>query len=553
MTRSAASGLLAACLVTAALSAGTPQVSPGERFFRSGVAADGRPVRATVMGDIDVPSTTMPCLNCHRRSGWGTVEGPVTTPPVVGPVLFEPRTLGNEQVGVRSEGPGTRPAYDSRTLLRAIREGIDASGRRLSTTMPRYVLSDPDGESLVAYLEGLGAAPPAGVTATTVHLATITTPSADPGPREALLAVLSAFAEVKNAGTRNETRRRERGPWDMKSHYELYRQWEIHEWALTGDPRDWPAQLERYHAQTPVFAVVSGVGDGDWLPIHDFCEERRIPCVLPQAALPPERGVEDGFYSLYFSRGLRLESETLANHLRSDRPSSSSREVLQVARCGSAAEGAARRLDAALDPRVPTRCFPAAEPLTPAVWRRILSEADTVVAWLTWTDLAGLEALSAESGGIGSLRRLYLSSTLAGERVAALAPRLRQRAFLVEPYVAPDELERHASRTLVWFKARGLAPAIQSRSAINAFFAASMVADALATPGAIRSREYFVEQIEHMVGRSPLRSAYPALSLGAQRRFASLTCSVLKVPPQPGGAFTPATAAVPAGRGQEVR
>jgi hypothetical protein len=72
---------------------------------------------------------------------------------------------------------------------------------------------------------------------------------------------------------------------------------------------------------------------------------------------------------------------------------------------------------------------------------------------------------------------------------------------------------------------------------VNAFFAASVVADALGTPRAIESRECFVEQLEHMVGRSPVRSAYPAVSLGPQRRFASLGCAVLKVPPEPGGPF----------------
>ena len=66
------------------------------------------------------------------------------------------------------------------------------------------------------------------------------------------------------------------------------------------------------------------------------------------------------------------------------------------------------------------------------------------------------------------------------------------------------------------------------RAAVNALFASIMVAEAVATPRALDSREYFIEQLEHKVGRSPQPSAYPALSLGPQRRIASFDCSVRK-------------------------
>ena len=77
-------------------------------------------------------------MNCHRRSGWGTVEGQVTTPPIAGSWLFNPATLGAAQMTVRTTGPGTRPAYDDPSLGRALRDGVDPAGRALSPTMPRY-------------------------------------------------------------------------------------------------------------------------------------------------------------------------------------------------------------------------------------------------------------------------------------------------------------------------------------------------------------------------------------------------------------------------------
>ena len=113
-----------------------------------------------------------------------------------------------------------------------------------------------------------------------------------------MLSVMREFVRTMNSETRNQTRRRERGPWDMKAHYELYRRWELHEWSLGANPRDWPAQLAEQYASQPVFAVVGGVADGDWSPIHTFCERQGVPCVFPQTMAPPTRDLETGFYSL---------------------------------------------------------------------------------------------------------------------------------------------------------------------------------------------------------------------------------------------------------------
>jgi hypothetical protein len=102
--------------------------------------------------------------------------------------------------------------------------------------------------------------------------------------------------------------------------------------------------------------------------------------------------------------------------------------------------------------------------------------------------------------------------------------------------VAPDEFERSAARALVWLKSQRVQTPDRA-SGVDAFFAASLAAETLTLPRAMMSREYFIEQIEHMVGRSPLSTAFPAVALGPARRFASLGSYVLKVPSVPGGAY----------------
>ena len=521
---------IVAIVTAAAVTAGQSAVSPdaGRRFYLEGAGENGRPVGAVVQGDLRVTSAVMPCVNCHRRSGWGTTEGTLTTPPVVGPVLFAATTVGNTAVGIRTSGQGTRPAYDETSFLRALRDGVDPGGRRLSSTMPRYQVDERPARSLLSYLRTLGSTPAPGVSEDTLHLATITSPGADPARQASMLAVLREFVRAKNAESRNETRRREQGPWDMKAHYQLYRRWELHEWALTGDARDWKRQLTEQYSRAPVFAVLAGTAGGTWAPVHQFCEEQGIPCVFPLADAPPVAEGGRGFYSLYFSPGVSVEASALATFLR-DRPVSSSRRVLQVVECHSAgAEGARVLADSLGASASSVACVNTPAELTEVLKRPAALEADVVVAWVR---KAYLDALAAAVARWRPAVPLYLSSSLLGDRVAIPEP-LGARAWLLESQIPIDGFERHALRGLAWIRARHL-QADDRRAAVDTLFAASLMAEAVATPRVLESREYLVEQFEHMVGRTPLVSAYPSLSLGAGRRFASLGCAILPLGAQP--------------------
>ena len=502
-----------------------------------GVSATGAPVPAIVQGDLKVRSTDLPCVNCHRRSGWGTAEGTVVVPPVIGTVLFQPLTQGAPQLGQpRTTGPGTRPAYTDADLMRAVRDGVDPAGRTLSPTMPRYEVSDADAAALAAHLRALAARTPAGVTDADIHLATIVTPGVSDAKRASMLDVLRTYVRSRNGGSRYEARRRERGPWDMKEHYSTYRNWVLHEWELHGPPAEWTAELEDLYRREPVFAFVSGLSDGEWGPIDAFAARLGIPVVLPQVPLPPDAGSSDVFYSFYFSRGLTTEAKTLAHYLAGASPA---RRVLQVSRCGAVGQAAARTLADDLGKGAPVRseCLEPGAVVTGARWRTLLGGgADTLILWLSSGDRPALEALAAETAALAPITDIYLSSSLLGEDALRVPVALADRVSLVHPFVAPDEFDRHAARALMWMKANGLTPAVR-QVAVNALFAATMAGDALTMPRTLGSREYFIERIEHMAGRSVNPSAYPSVTFDAQRRFASAGSYVLKMPTAPGGSF----------------
>ena len=179
--------------------------------------------------------------------------------------------------------------------------------------------------------------------------------------------------------------------------------------------------------------------------------------------------------------------------------------------------------------------MPVSLALTAATWPTLVGGARRLVLWLDARDRDALEAL-AGSPSIAAVAEVYLSSTLLGEDAVRLPAALATRAVLAHPFVPPDEFERHAARSLLWMKANGIQPA-NRRVAVNALFAAVLTSDALSMPRTLGSREYFVETIEHMAGRSLNPTAYPAVSFDPGRRFASEGAWLLKLPSSPDQPF----------------
>ena len=133
----------------------------GERMYREGVLPSGEPMQAVVKGDIPVAGTAFTCLSCHLRSGLGSYEGGVLTPPTNGATLFRTVKMLYKGVEVTSL-PTRRPAYTDTSLAEALRVGVDPSGRILAEIMPRYQLQDEEMALLISYLKSLSARFPPG-------------------------------------------------------------------------------------------------------------------------------------------------------------------------------------------------------------------------------------------------------------------------------------------------------------------------------------------------------------------------------------------------------
>jgi mono/diheme cytochrome c family protein len=480
----------------------------GKRIYREGVLPSGELLTATGQGGISVRGKQAACVNCHRRSGLGSAEGGRVIRSIAGAMLY--RHVEAPAPRAPQKGLAGRVPYTDDALVKAIREGVDSTGRTLDGLMPRYALDAEDAKLLVAYLKSLSSGPSAGVTQETVHFATIVAPGAAPEKRKAMLDVLHAYFRDKNAGTRHEVKRSAHAPWDMAREYRAYRKWALHVWELSGPAETWPVQLEAYYRKQPVFAVLSGIGEGSWRPALEFFERQELPCLFPNTDLPAIS--ETGFYSVYFSKGMTLEAQVLAKHLQGD----ASEPVIQVYRDGESGAVAAATLRQALPGRVfDRRIEPGARP-TAAFWEEVLhaAQSSSLVLWLGDEDV---RAFNAAAMAAPQPKGIYLSSSLTTATTGGLP---QARLYFIRPFDLPQVLDRRLVRVRTWLRARNLATG-DEQVQTNTYFAATVAGEALMYLVDNFSRDYFVERIEDMLDNALAATIYPRTTLGPGQRFAS--------------------------------
>jgi hypothetical protein len=502
---------LAPVLLAAAAAAAPPA---GEVIYRQGVLPSGRPLRGHREAGGGIAGAGAACVTCHRRSGLGSWEGQTVIPPIIGRYLFRPGARNVEDPGfphVQGYVPH-RDAYTDATLARAIRRGVDQSGRKLSDLMPRYDLDDGAMSALIHYLKSLTARDEPGVEPETLHFATVVTPDADPAARQGMLDVLRQFFADKNAGYRGNSPplRSSRGVM-----YRVNRRWQLHVWELTGPPQSWDRQLRASLAATPVFAVISGIGGRTWAPVHRFCQREAVPCLLPNVDLPVV--AEDDFYPVYYSRGVLLEADLMARRAADPAGGPVVRRVVQVYRAGDIGSDGARALAGALaERRIPVvgRAIPdagGAGALAAAL--ADLGAGDVLALWLRPPDLAALPPTVGAS--------LVLASGLMGGMENAPFPAAwRPLIRLTYPLDLPELRRVHMDFPLGWFRVRHI-PVVAERVQTDTYLACVILSETIGHMLDSFVRDYLVERVEVLLSHRLVNAHYPRLGLAPGQRFAS--------------------------------
>jgi hypothetical protein len=490
--------------------------TPGEILYRKGVLPGGQAVRGEREAGIFVEGIAAACVTCHRRSGLGTSEGQIIIPPITETYLYRPRGKQIEDMDLRYvQGHGfNREAHTDASLAKAIREGLGVNGRKLNYLMPRYDLDDATMASLIAYLKGLSKGPYRGASDDTLHFATIITPDADPVERKAMLDVMERFFADKNEFIRGGSRPLRSTTSGVG--FRVTRKWQLHVWQLSGPADSWEQQLKQRLVAEPVMAVISGLSGKTWAPVHHFCEQFAVPCLLPNVELPVV--AERDFYPLYFSKGVLLEAELVAQHLRGQSTAFPVKRLIQVYRAGDIGDAASQALaDAASGSGMTILNRPMGGNSMDKEWKDMskdLGNGDVLMLWLRAADLAALPPAAPKAVPV------YFSGLMGHFEDAPIPPGWRESARIAYPADLPELRKFRMNFPLNWLKVRHI-PIVAERVQADTYVACGIVAEMLNEMLDSFVPEYLEERIESMLSYRTLTGYYPRLGLAQGQRFAS--------------------------------
>ncbi len=506
----------------------------GERMYREGVLPSGEPMMAVVSEDIEVEGTMFSCSSCHLRSGKGSLEGTVITLPTCGSWLYKPLVGREMRPSTRvpeylSPSP-FREAYTDELVARAIWTGKDPNDREFNWVMPRYKMSTTDMEILVHYLKNLSATFSPGVDESTIRFATVVSRDVSLEDRNAMLEPLRALVRDRNSQVRHNERRAQHGPFEMEEMYNPYRRYSLAVWELQGKPSTWSAQLEDYYNEAPVFALLGGIANGDWAPIHQFCERYQVPCLFPVTDHPVVS--ESDWYTLYFSKGYYQEGEAAARFLRRDEGPARGAPVVQVMRDSPAGRELAAGFGAARlsmdQPPARDRVVAPEQPLDAGFWSRLVSDHPGAVLAL-WLEPADLAEIGALAGAEPRPPLVFVAGGVLGDGAMQLPAGVRPFTYITHPGSLPEDVGRSRMAVELWLKAKGLPVtnyAIQSRMYFLSWALAQMV-------HMMRDdfyRDYFLDIADMMRDETySIASIYPRLSFGPGQRYASKGCYVVQL------------------------
>jgi len=518
----------------------------GERMYREGILPSGEPMQAMVSSDVPVDGRMFTCVNCHQRSGLGSIEGSIITWPINGKELYTPRRrTGAWNADMQKQGPGAterwslpsqyqatdaRPEYTDETLARLLREGVDPTGRTLERAMPRYKIKNSDMAVLTHYLKNLSIENDPGVDKNKIRFATVVTEGVSAADREAMLAVLQTHIDTHNTQTRPHQRRAKAGPFYKTEKFGAYRLFELDVWELSGPPGTWRSQLETYYQAAPVFAMLGGISNGSWDPIHHFCEDREIPCIFPVTDQPVVSDTD--WYTLYFSKGHYQEGEAAARYLRSMLDNSQNTRIVQVYRSGSNGALLAQGFREILqEPGVITtteKILNTDIPVTDKVLQELF-ETQQPAAILLWLDSADMAATTSwlekqpQQPGV-----VFASWSLLKGDTSAIPDHLRDSFYLTYPRDLPENNTRNINVLKRWLDIRKI-PVTNLDIQSQMYFLGWMLPGAVSNLRSEFFRDYFMESFDMMHDQDYAIAVFPRLTFGPGQRYASKGCYVVQL------------------------
>ena len=484
----------------------TPSERMGRTIYHQGRTDAGEDIQVSLSGsDSSLSAALFRCVQCHGVWGQGREEGGLHVPPLI--PSFLRRSHASLQTGQPREG------HTDQTLIRAITQGVDASGVPLHSGMPRYRFTEQQAKAVVAYLKKIG-----------------TEEDSDPGVSAQSITVGAALPlSGPLAGIGQDAQAVIEGYFrDLNERGGVYgRQIRL----MVEDAGSNSAQLEaataRLIEREQVFALVGSFEFGEAVGTRSLIEQTQVPLLgplafSPQLAAPPNPYI---FYSLPgFDVQYRALLDFAVSHARSTKSMSRPRVALIRPKNTSFIETVltpSRRKT--IDIVFEQEYVRGALDQVALGDRRRKWFVDAVVFVGDGEDFL---AMTQELDHRHLSPMVLAAAGMVGHRVLAVPPSLQSNVFLVSAIQPPTGQDKDQLQNLA-----GQHQVHNLGYARMAQVAAFMLGDALMKIGRRVNRSLLVEELERY--REVNTGAGLTLSYGVQSRIGSSQTYIFRIIPQP--------------------
>jgi ABC-type branched-subunit amino acid transport system substrate-binding protein len=482
----------------------TLQEKRGKAFYLRGESASGQEITA-MMGEVDVPATTLTCAGCHGNRGEGRTEGGVTAGNMSWAFLTKP-------YGHADEGGRKHPPFSEASFIRSLTAGVDPAGNKFAVAMPTYRMPQEDMANLIAYLKRIETDTDPGLTDTSIVLGTVLPDKASlNGLAQSMGDVLQAyFAEINSRGGIYNRK------IDLRVRY--------------GDSKATLSNAKHLIDADQVFAMVSGLTAGAEDDVAALTQEKEVPFVGPSTLLP-QRGLPLNRYIFYLLPGLKEQGRALALFAAKKTDPSKSRAAVL-----SPDLEFNQSIAAAVEEQVKKGRWSA---VTTHHYARDQFNAPQSVAELKQKGVETIFLLGSGPESAAMLKAavaadwtpsFYMLGSLVGRNVAdAFPPKMKDKVFLAFPTVPADVSANGAAEYSGLLQRNKLASAHAAAQA-SAMAAARILVHALEQCGKDLSRERLVTALEGLYEYDT--GLMPKITFGPNRRIGAMGAYVVTIDPE---------------------
>lgn len=458
-----------------------------------------------MVGEVEVPGSTVSCSGCHGMRGEGKTEGGVTAGNLTWSNLLKP--YGHSHSTGRKHKP-----FNESSFIRAVVNGIDSNGNNLLVAMPRYKLSPEDVADLIAYLKRIDSDLDPGLTESNIRVGLVL-------PSEGALADVSAA--IKDVFTAYFD--------DLNNRGGIFSRKVDLRFANVGAGGVETAKVvQTFAQQEKIFAFVGGLSAGADAQLAALARNEEIPFIGPSTLLPHAETPVNR-YLFYLLPGVADQAVSLVNFAVAQRELQDvpiaivhSENTLGIAAATAAAEQSRKAgRNVAVKLAYSPNNFDA---------RRIINELKNKGAEAVFFFGAGKEQsslISEAAAAAGWTPHFFFLGIMSGkEPPTTLAAAFKNKIFTAFPTVPADITNEGRAEFRALHEKYKFAPR-HTASQLSAFAAAKVFVEALTRAGKDLSREQLITSLESLYDYET--GLTPRITFGPNRRVGAAGAHVVSI------------------------